>query len=62
MGVDLRSSGGHLRILLMDFKACRLGHPDFEIFEDFFASNLIKLHLLPKNVFDKYLYIAWKHI
>ena len=39
------------------------GHPHFEIkFIDFFASGLIKLHLLPKNVFDNYLYIAWKHI
>ena len=41
--VDPRSSGDHLRIPLIDFKACRIGQPDFEIkFIDFFASNVIK--------------------
>ena len=40
--VNPRSSGDHLRILLTDFKSCRLGHPDFEIkFIEFFASNVI---------------------
>ena len=27
-----------------------------------FLQISLKLHLLPQNVFDKYLYIAWKHI
>ena len=61
IGVDPRSSGGHLRIIycLLIFKACRLWHPDFEIkFIDFFASNVIKTAFISKNAFDNYLYIA----
>ena len=42
---------------LLIFKACRLWHPNL----DCFASNVIKLYLLP-SAFDNYLYIAWKHI
>ena len=48
---------------LLIFKACRLGHPHFEIkFIDFFSPNLIKTAFIAQNVFDNYLYIAWKHI
>ena len=43
MPVDNRGSGSHLRILLIDFQACRIGHPESEIkFIDIFASNVIK--------------------
>ena len=63
MCVDLRSSGGYLRIQRIDFRACRLGHPHLKL--NLWISLLqisLKLHLLPKNVFDNYLHIAWKHI
>ena len=43
IGVDTRSNGGHIRILLTGFKSFRLGHPNFEIkLTDFFATNVSK--------------------
>ena len=39
--VGLRNSVDHLRILLIDFKECLLGHPNFDTkFIDFFVSNV----------------------
>ena len=38
-----------LEYCLLVFKACTLGHPDFEIkFIDIFSSNAIKMYLLPE--------------
>ena len=45
----------------MMFKACRLGHPYFEIkYLDFFATHVIQTRLLLRNVhvFDAYLNVA----
>ena len=43
--------------------ACILRFPNFEIkCIDFFASNVIKTAFFALNVFDNFLYIAWKHI
>ena len=37
-------------LCLLIFKACRLGHPDFEIkFIDFFASNVIKTQFITQE-------------
>ena len=52
-GLDQKSSSGDLRILLVGFKACRLGHPGFEIkCINFFASNAIRTAFIVRNVFD----------
>ena len=57
-GLDPRSSSGDLRILLVDFKACRLGHPSFELkCINLFASNVIRTAFIVRNVFDYYIYI-----
>ena len=48
--------------MLTDFKACRIGHPDFEIqFLDFIPSDVIEIALLSRNAFDYYFYIAKKN-
>ena len=52
--------------MLIDFKACRIGHPNFEIkLIDFFASNVIRtaiivqecvliiIYTFPKSIFHK---------